>query len=362
MDGLLADNSNAFLDNPVVQVLLSGSPYMQSREREAVANRQGQAYNNLLDSYRVPGDPTASFESTGLQSPLMSDVQQLQQRAVGGYKGPGGGLLSAGPPTDFYVRAAGIPGYQQLAGVAQTQQGAMDRQMQAQNWESQNMTLAQKATNDLNIQKQQWEQERRDFEYKNLSAAQKQSAAQGWAHVGIAQQGQGLNERKFAWDQAKANLPLAAQLPPQQRMEFVNNLSNLDQTAAIIQDTTDYLSKIGVGGKVMDRGEVNNMAAEYRTRVVPYFQNKFEAGALQKGDMEFIESVAGNPGGWATMDSRQQQRLASLLQSVNDDRKQQYQMAGVQAPPVAPGTSAWARSRSRAGSSGKVPDDIVWGP
>jgi len=234
----------------------------------------------------------------------------------------------------------------------------MDRQMQGQQWEANNMSLAQKTQLDLTQQQQQWQRQRQEFEWNNPSAYQQAQLQQEQARTGIAAGHLGLAQQEFRMKQQQATRPLLEQLPPQQRLEFIQNVRQLDATANIVTDALDYIGKVGTGDKAVDRGNVNAMNAEYRQNVIPYFQKKFQAGALQKGDMDFIESVAGDPGGWATLDSRQQQRLAGILRSVEDDRNVAYQMGGMQAPPTRVGGSAWARSQS----AKSIPNDIQWGP
>jgi hypothetical protein len=309
-----------------------------------------EQYGKLLNEYRVPGDPSVL--------PLGNTPQELDQsiqQQQGGFRGAGG-LLSGGPPQEFYMRAAQLPGYQQLAQQAMVGQQAMERQMQGQQWEANNMSLAQKTQLDMNAQQQQWQRQRQEFEWNNPSAYQQASIEQDQARTGIAAGHLGLAQQEFALKQAQAQRPLFEQLPPQQRMEFIQNVNQLDATARIVTDSLDYISRVGSGEKALDRGTVNAMNAEYRQNVIPYFQRKFQAGALQKGDMEFIESVAGDPGGWSTLDSRQQQRLAGILRSVEDDRTAAYGMAGRQAPPTQRGGSAWARSQS----AKSAPQDIQW--
>jgi hypothetical protein len=313
-----------------------------------------ESYGKLLDEYRVPGDPNAMPIGN---NPSELDQAILQQQ--GGFRGAGG-VLSGGPPPEFYLRAGALPGYQQMAQQAQVGQQAMDRQQQAQLWDSSNMSLAQKTAADAQAQRDKWEQQRREFEYTNMSAAQKASNAIAQQQVGISAGHLGLAQQEFDLKQQQgvnARQFPALGLTGQAALDYRTGLMQLDQTANIVTDALDYIGKVGTGGKALDRGTVNAMNAEYRQNVIPYFQKKFQAGALQKGDMEFIESVAGDPGAWSTLDSRQQQRLAGILQSVETDRTNMYGLGGYRPAPTQKGQSAWARSSS----AKSVPDDIKWG-
>jgi hypothetical protein len=321
-----------------------------------------EQYGNLLDEYRVPGDPNVLPLGN---TPAELDQSILQQQ--GGFKGEGG-LLTGGPPPEFYLRAGGLPGYQQMAQQAQIGQQAMERQQQGQAWEANNMSLAQKTAADAQAQRDKWSQERQVYEYANPSAYQSAQIQNARAqtgisagHLGLAQQQFGLQQQEFAARQQQAQNQAAFPalgLKPEQQMEYRTTLANLDKTANVVTDTLDYLKRVGVGEKALDRPQVNAMNAEYRQQVIPYFQKKFQAGALQKGDMEFIESVAADPGGVMSLDHREKIRLSQILRSVEDDRQQMYGLGGYRAPPTRAGQSAWARSQS----ARSAPDDIQWTP
>jgi len=185
------------LDNEFAKLLFSGSPYMQSREREAVAQRQGEAFSGLLDQYRVPGDPNTPNPGPFALGTQEMNQAQLQQQ--GGFRGQGG-LLSGGPPPDFYLRAAALPGYQQLAGQAQVGQQAMERQQQAQVWESQNMTLAQKTSADAQAQRDKWDQDRFNMGWNKaagMTNAEYGNQQISRGQLGIAQGGLNLRQQEF---------------------------------------------------------------------------------------------------------------------------------------------------------------------
>lgn len=83
-------------------------------------------------------------------------------------------------------------------------QQALERQQQGQHWEAQNMSLAQKTSLDQQSQQRKWEQERRSFEWSNLSAGQQAQNALGWAgnavaqgNLGVAQAGLGLRQQEM---------------------------------------------------------------------------------------------------------------------------------------------------------------------
>jgi hypothetical protein len=325
--------------------------------------RGQEQYGQLLNEYRVPGDPNAL--------PLGNTPQELDQSIMqqqGGFRGAGG------PPQEFYMRAAALPGYQQLAQQAFVGQQAMERQMQGQQWEANNMSLAQKTQLDMNAQQQQWQRQRQEFEWNNPSAYQQASIEQDRArtgiaagHLGLAQQQFGLQQQQFGLQQQQAQLERqfpALALKGNDAIKYRDRLAQLDKAAAISTDVVDWLGNAQLGANVFSRGDVKSMQSAFQTDVIPYFQQKFEAGALQAADLELIKNVMGDPGSWTSLNANQKAKVASLLTQIQDDRDRTYGMGGMRAPEIKPGSSAWARS-ARSGNTGRaaeLPPDIQWGP
>lgn len=240
-------------------------------------------------------------------------------------------------------------------------QQAMERQQQGQHWSQNNMPLADKTRLDVLQTQRKWENERRQFEWNTPSAAQQASNAVARAQLGVSQGQLGLAQQKFAAEQNAAALQRqfpALGLTGQQQMDYRTGVAKMDRAAAIATDTFDYLNTVGTGAKALDRGTVNAMRAAYEQHVVPALATMVGTGTIQQGDMEFIKSVIGEPGGWATLDSKQKAKVGQILQSVQEERARMYGLSGVQAPPIKPGSSAWAKSRGTV----NTPDDIQWGP
>ena len=181
------------------------------------AAEQAQQLGGLLDQYRQAPDPNAL--------PLGNNPAELDQSIMqqqGGFKQPGG-LLGNMPPSEFYLKAATIPGLTQpMLTQAQAQQGAMDRQVQDQTWRQSNMTASELANYTLQQERMRADQEWRQYEFKNLSAAQRGSLGIQGAHLGIAQQGAELQRQQFEAQfpinpqtgmREQAKSPPAAQLP-----------------------------------------------------------------------------------------------------------------------------------------------------
>jgi hypothetical protein len=151
--------------------------------------------------------------------------------------------------------------------------------------------------------------------------------------------------RKRADEQRIAAAPAQA-LNPQQRLEYGASLAKLDSAAQVSKDVMHALDNFGTGAKALDRGTVNAMQAAYKQRVIPAMAAMVGTGTLQKGDMDFIESVIGNPGAWTSLDSRQRAKVANIFQSIDDERKRLYSADAKKAPEIQVGQSSWSRSRT----------------
>lgn len=159
-----------------IGLALFGSPRIERTAKE---------YQGLLNKEYVPGDPSALPLGN---NPTELDQSILQQQ--GGFRQPGG-LLGASPSSDFYLKAATIPGLTQpMLTQAQQQQAAMDRQVQEQTYRQSNMSAAEFANHTLQTEKLRADQEWQQYQFGNLSAAQK-------GQLGIAQQQADMQRQQY---------------------------------------------------------------------------------------------------------------------------------------------------------------------
>lgn len=319
-----------------------------------------EQYGNLLNEYRVPGDPN--------QLPLgntPAELDQAIQRQQGGFRGEGG-VISGGPPQSFYMRAAALPGYQQLAQQAQIGQQAMERQAANQQWQEQNMTAGQRAQLEVTQQQQLWERERRDFEWNNPSvvqqanmAAQRASTAQGWGQLGVSQGNLALNQQKFQMEQAQASAAASnpfAGLKPGEKIEFMDRVGTVDRAANVATDLIDYYQRSGTGEITLSPIDRNTLGVEWQGAMLPYLQQRFTAGAMQKGEQELFQELAGDPAKVFSLKPKQLDLFKMWQADINQTRERLYGYAGVKPPATGRGRSAFAQSRSAA----SIPQDITF--
>jgi hypothetical protein len=242
---------------------------LQQNDQEAAR----QKYGSLLNEYRQAGDPN--------QLPLGNNPQELDQAIMqqqGGFKAPGG-ILSDQPPPEFFLRAAGIQGYEQLAGNAQSQAAAMQRQMQQQGWESQNMTLAQKVAADAQAQRDRFSQERQVYEYENPSAYQQAQIGISRGQLGISQQNADLNRAQFMAeyqpDGQGGYMPRPKQTPLNfQQEQEVRGAVNMFQNAktALGDLSTIYAAGGGSSLPAWASGERKALQDQYQAALRPIVQ------------------------------------------------------------------------------------------
>lgn len=320
--------------------------------------RGQEQYGNLLESYRVPGDPN--------QLPIGNtpgELDQAIQRQQGGFRGEGG-VLSGGPPQEFYLRAAALPGYQQLAQQALVGQQAMERQVASQQWQENNLTAGQRAQLEATREQQNWERERRAFEWNNPSVVQQANIDQGRAQLGISAGQLSLAQKQFAAQQQAA--ARAAQFPffglkPGEQIEFRDRVNTVDRAATVATDLIDYYQRSGTGEITLSPIDRNTLGTEWQGAMLPYLQQRFAAGAMQKGEQELFQELAGDPAKVLALKGKQLDLFKMWAADIEQTRQQLYGYAGVQAPPIQKGGSAFARSRSPA-SAPKRDDLIEWSP
>lgn len=323
---------------------LLGGTYLKNRQNSQALDRQQQnqeAYRGLLNQ----------------------DLQRFKDREQSLFDNGIGpvnpGLLEQYTPSnEFLAQAAALPGRENLLQQAVIGEQAMARQRQGQIWESENMTMAQKAALEAQQQQRNWEQSRREFEYANPSAYQQEQLGLQQQGLGIQRENLALQRDQFGFQQQQAQqkfdqAQLMQQVPflgmnPQQKLEHVQRTQRFDSAAAIATDTLDFLDRSGTGDRAMNPSQRSAIRAAYQQEIIPVLADMSNAGVLQPGELELMTEFAGNPGGWFNLDSTQKAKIKSILTRVNDQREINYRFMGEQAPQIGVGQSTFARGNLQA--------------
>lgn len=316
-------------DNELMRFLVTPRAYFAQKDQE----RNAQQFQGLLGSLQEQG-PT-------------------QQ---------GGLLQTRAPDQQFWLKAAMIPGYQQLAGQQLGYDAAggqaMARQQQQQTWESQNLTEAQRQTIALNQQKAD-----RDYALNQQDLGRKwfgtqASAASSYASAASSDASRQLADARLE-QQLRTNQRegggLLERLPPQNQLEARRDLFTKDSWAQSAMDVADWAENRGKGAAfpVIGTAQADAMETEWQTSVRPALMQIMNTGVLQEGEREALEGIMGQPADRVLTDS-QLNVIKTVSQKIQDLRGDAYRSLGIAPPEIKKGGSAAARTLSGAQPRGQV--------
>jgi hypothetical protein len=278
-----------------------------------------------------------------------------QEQAAGQYQGllgsleqqgptqPGQGLLgSREPDQQFWLKAAAIPGYEQMAGQQLGYEAAgnqaMGRQMQQQQYEGSHLSMAQRLQAEL-------QQRLADFNEKTgLSDLQRKwygteaSAAASGASAQSSQAAGLLSLEKLAGERdknAKANGPLFQQLQPQQRLESALQLKALDSAAEGVDATINWLDNraTGSGLRGVGTGQGGAYSTDWNLSTIPILSKMVGSGALDDSERKWYIDMTGDPSN-VVMTDNDRNKMKVIATKIKDYRANNYNALGLQAPPV----------------------------
>jgi hypothetical protein len=235
------------------------------------------------------------------------------------------GLLEQQYSPEFFTRAAAIPGYEQLAAGAQAQAGAMQRQMQGQVWDSQNIPLAKKLELDAASEERKWRQDRHVFEWNNPSAAQRAQIGIGYGNLDLQRQqflSQNIPDGQGGFKPRPADAPPLNFAQQQEVIGAVNMFQNAKNALGDIG--TIYAS--GNGGQSlfgMAGGQTAALRDQYQAALRPIVQkivmgNRTDAPG--EADIKQINDFLGDVTAFGQTSKTRENRIKMLEQMVD----QQY--------------------------------------
>lgn len=337
---------------------LLGGTYLKNRQNSQALDRQQQnqeAYRGLLNQ----------------------DLQRFQDREQALFDNGIGpvnpGLLEQYTPSnEFLAQAAALPGRENLLQQAVVGEQAMARQRQGQIWESENMTMSQKAALEAQQQQRAWEQSRREFEHANPSAYQQ-------AQIGNARQGLLMQQEELGLkrDQMAANLQMqenqllqdqyfrqfpAAGLTGTDAIDYMQSVSRTDNAVSTLLDARDFMER-RAAGEGRFSGDLQAQKAAIALNVQPVIMEILNTGVLQEAERASIEELMGDPTQIFTTSGRQTKNMAVLQEVIERHRENLYRLGGREAPKVQLGSSAFReamRSNSRSARSIPRKEDLIY--
>lgn len=290
---------------------------------------------------------------------------QLQQQ---GPEQPGQeGLLGMRQPDQqFWLRAAQIPGYQQLASqqLGYDTQGrqAEQREQSSRDWQLNNVTKAQQAQIDqgagsLQVQK--------DTAAQNYGLAQRRLAldqASTTQNIAASKANMKLTDiQTQAAEQGLLNLkgPLLSRLPADKQQEGWLALADQDQRVNTMTDVLDYVANKPTGGNIPLLGTSQAAAFDvaWQTATTPLFAEALKTGVINEGEHERLSKLAGDPTAWHLTES-DRNALQTVLEIGKQQRDNLYQSYQVRPPELTVGNSVASRALRNRGQL-KKPEGLT---
>lgn len=295
------------LDSDLVQFLAAPRAYYQRKNQL----KDAEAFKGLLGTLEQPGP-----------------VQ------------PGGLLESRAPDQQFWLQAAQIPSYQDVAsqqlGYGAAGQQAMARQMQQQQYEGSNLSLAQQKQLELQQRSAEFNEDiglqdlRRKWYGTQASAAASGASAQN-SHMGALLSQARL--QKQLQDNQTAQGPLYNQLPPMDRMKVNQNLLRYDAAVDSTQEVLDWVFNRDPSAPLRAIGTARGgaMAADWMLAALPVMKDMVGAGALDEGERKWFLDLVGSPDA-LHLTANEENKMKLIGQKVIDFRNQTYKSVGLPGP------------------------------
>ena len=309
------------------------------------------------------------------QSLLDDDLQRFQDREQQLFD-QGSGPINPGlleqftPSNEFLSRAAALPGRENLLNIVAQGEQQLQRQKQGQIWDSENMTLAQKAALEATAQQRQWENSRRELEFNNPSAVQQAQINDRQQGFGLQQQGLDIQREQMGFQQEAAQNKLlqdqffrqfpGAGLTGEAAINFQKGVNLTTEAVATLDDAMVFLDRRTTGeGRI--GGDIEALNTAIQATVVPAMMEQLNTGVLQKDERENLERVIGDPGAFISTDGRQTKKMATIREVLNRNRESKFALMGQQAPEIPRGSSAFStaiQNRSASARSAPRREDI----
>lgn len=321
------------LDNEFVRFMLTGPKAYYARKDQ---QDQQDQFQGLLGGLEQQGPPAPGQE--GL----------LGQRA---------------PDQQFWLKAAQIPGYQQLAaqqlGDYNTQQGAMQRQQQGQTWQQQNMTLAQQMAEDrqrrmagLNFQLAQEDLGRKWAGTNASMASSYASADNSRASRDLTM----LKADEQRTKNARASSPVIYdQLNAGEKVAANDALGSMDQYAQGAMDVLDWAENRPTTG--LGTGAAAAYNSQWQSTAKPAYMKILNTGVLQGKEAEQLAEIIQQPDDYVLTKS-DMNVLRTVTKTIQDKREQTYRNYGLQAKPQTVGASPASRAISE-GNNAKPQGKLI---
>lgn len=133
-------------------------------------------------------------------------------------------------------------------------------------------------------------------------------------------------------------------LTGQAAVDHQRKIQGATRAQQTVTDVNRYLEKADLGELALNPSQRAVMGTAIQADMLPYLQNRFAAGAMQKGEQELFTELAGDPTAIFSWTPKQRAILKYWQADIARERENLYGLAGARAPELPAGGSAFAES------------------
>lgn len=139
----------------------------------------------------------------------------------------------------------------------------------------------------------------------------------------VYQQQRALNDQKAA--QARALAQYEAQLRAQTAApvftpELRQQVVDMDTRLGNAETVYDWFTETGAMDRTVSPSDRAYYGSIWATTTLPYMQQLFEAGAMQKEELALFQELAGNPDAWAKLTDKNKRTMEAVIDLMRQDR------------------------------------------
>ena len=143
-------------------------------------------------------------------------------------------------------------------------------------------------------------------------------------------------------------------LTGQAAVDFQGKVQGATRAQQTVTDVGNYLEKADLGQMTISPSQRAVMGTAIQADMLPYLQQRFAAGAMQKGEQELFMELAGDPTAIFSWTPKQRAIMKYWQADIARARENLYGLAGVKAPDVAPGQSPFVQSLTPVNPKGQL--------
>lgn len=143
-------------------------------------------------------------------------------------------------------------------------------------------------------------------------------------------------------------------LTGQAAVDYRTKIQNTTRAQQTVTDLHDKLEKMSTGQLAISPSERATFATAVQADMLPYLQQRFQAGAMQQGEQELFTELAGNPTAIFSWTPKQRAILKYWMADTQRTRENLYGLAKQAAPPLEVGQSVVTRSQTPVQPQGRT--------